>query len=1001
MRQIREQLNDAKAQGRWTVTRLAQRVGLGRTTVSNAFNGGPVSSETLACLAAPLQLDAQKLLNLLRQADLSAAEPLGDNPAADRLEPSSSDQGVVPLGRPISQLDPWDLEVHRAIDVAAGGSSPWPELPEYVQREHDRQLRRVIERAAAGKSQLQMLVGSSSTGKTRACWEAIQSLPDTWRLWHPIDPDRPGAALRDLERVRSHTVVWLNESQHYLLSAVYGEGIAAGLRTLLSDASRAPVLVLGTIWPEYHEELMREPGVGSPDSHSQTRHLLAGRDVAVPAQFDQSTVARLLMGSDPRLVAAATHAEDGMITQYLAGAPELLARYRRSTSGPRALIEAAMDARKLGHPVSLPLPFLAAAAEGYLTDTEWDLLPDNWLEQALAFLTEAVRGARGALTPVRRPRGAASSEISNVPAYRLADYLEQLGRAIRHKPAPKEFWMAAIRHCHGQKAEALAAAASRCGLMQTAFLLSIRADTPRTLIAIANDLSNAERLEEALPFYRRAINKGETYLIPFVAERLRGIGRHREAREWLQRATTSQHLKDPVYVAERMARQGRIDKALPLYQKAADLGDSFALRRAANRLVSAGRLDESLGWYERCGDDTSLHIAAYRLGQAGRLDEALTWYQKSAEAGNKKALRSAAHQLATSGRLNEALTWYERAAATNRSGALRDAADALALAGRLDHALQWYRRASEAGDPSALRTAGNHLIAAGRLDEAQRWYEKANETGDASALHTKAHRSITTGQLEESLQWYERAAATNKDLLWEAARDLTRAGHLDQALDWYSRAAEQGDSWALLEAAATLSDAGRTDDAVHWYERAARAGHAEALTRAGYCLATAHRLKEALRWFESAYEAGDAGGLHAAAHALASAGQLDESLTWYERAATAGYTESLCSGAVHLANAGRMDEALHWFESAFSNGHTHILSKAAKELLKRDRTEEAITWYHRAAMSGSSATYDAVRDLRKAERHSEAQALFRYGWDLDGRISKPWTASTQHADEHL
>src|SRR5690606_19059575 len=120
-----------------------------------------------------------------------------------------------------------------------------------------------------------VLVGGSSTGKARACWEAIQALPEKWWLWHPIDPFQPEAAARDLDHVGPYTVVWLNEAQHYLMPADHraGERICAGLRRLLRDQERAPVLVVATMRPEY-KDILTTPRL-PPNPYLQTRRLLA------------------------------------------------------------------------------------------------------------------------------------------------------------------------------------------------------------------------------------------------------------------------------------------------------------------------------------------------------------------------------------------------------------------------------------------------------------------------------------------------------------------------------------------------------------------------------------------------------------------------------------------------------------------------------------------------------------------------------------------------------
>jgi hypothetical protein len=263
------------------------------------------------------------------------------------------------LGRPVHELtDPFALEVHRAIDTS-DRTTPLPDLPIYVERDHDRRLQAIVKQAAEGHSAAAVLVGGSSTGKTRACWEAVQTLPDDWRLWHPIDPSRPEAAADALSAVEPQTIIWLNEAQHYLLMAAseLGERVAAGLRELLRDPTRAPVLVLGTIWPEYWATLTTPPSPGQQhDPQAQARALLTGTDIAVPDAFTGPALQALgaAAQADSRLAEAAAHAEHGHITQFLAGGPALLERYRNAPAAAKALIEAAMDARRLGHGLYFP-----------------------------------------------------------------------------------------------------------------------------------------------------------------------------------------------------------------------------------------------------------------------------------------------------------------------------------------------------------------------------------------------------------------------------------------------------------------------------------------------------------------------------------------------------------------------------------------------------------------------------------------------------------------------
>ena len=405
-------------------------------------------------------------------------------------------------GRLLAQvIDPFVLEVHRPVqpDTPQPGL---PALPAYVPREHDAELERVVMAAAQGDSGIAVLVGGSSTGKTRACWEALRLLRDEvkpWRLWHPIDPSRPEAALRELHSIGPRTVIWLNEAQFYLdASGGLGERVAAGLRELLRDPAKAPVLVLATLWPRFWDQLTAGSASGPDDPRAQARELLTGRDITVPAAFAEAQLWELHGAADPRLAQAARAAEGGQVIQFLAGAPELLARYRNAPPAAAALIGAAMDARRLGMGVALPLAFLHAAAPGYLTDTDWDGLGEDWLEQALAYTAVPCKGVRGLLTRIR-PRPARPSpigrdkqladgqvSIAGMPLYRLADYLDQHGRRQRNDQLPPaDFWAAATDHALPAEQATLGDAAHDRGLYRDAAQLHKNAAAKGNLHAVS------------------------------------------------------------------------------------------------------------------------------------------------------------------------------------------------------------------------------------------------------------------------------------------------------------------------------------------------------------------------------------------------------------------------------------------------------------------------------------------------------------------------------------
>jgi hypothetical protein len=487
-------------------------------------------------------------------------------------------------GQPITGLDPFALEVHRLVE-ADSGPEALPALPPYTRRAHDEALAAVVAAVAGGHSQLAVVVGGSSTGKTRACWEAVTApgaLPSGWRLWHPYDPTRPGALLEGLPAVAPRTVIWLNEAQLYLLEPPtdVAERAAAALRALIADPGRGPVLVLATLWPEYWDALTREPGT--------RRTLLEGRRIAVPGAFTTAQAAALRRSGDPRLAAAGA-AASGQVTQFLAGAPVLLDRYRDAPAPARAVIESAMDARRLGHDMALPHALLEATAPAYMSDAEWDAVGDDWLEQALAFISAPCRGTAGPVTRIRpRPTsGQAAGNAPGCPAYKLADYLDQHGR--RHRAArfpPDEFWSAAAGCGSPGSQAALGAAARGRGLFRHAAQLRKNATEhgdPNAAAALIADMHHLDPSDDRAASWAVVhVSLDDPNGVVGLLDHLQAIGASRQVTELAVRAAAGVALDSPDGVAILLGSLQAVDAA-----------DQFT--ELAARAAAGAALDEPFG----------------------------------------------------------------------------------------------------------------------------------------------------------------------------------------------------------------------------------------------------------------------------------------------------------------------------------------------------------------------------------------------------------------------
>lgn len=807
---LRAALQDARVRKRLSVIQLAGLSGLGRTTVSAALSDNkPVpTAQTVAALARALHLDAAALLELQRAASTPQATATAPSPGP---------------GVPIRQCNPLDLDVHPA--GYGPGRDASLHLSGYVRREHDRKLASVVRQASDGHSEMAVLIGSSSTGKTRACWEAVQPLADLgWRLWHPFDPTLAHAALAGINMVGPRTVVWLNEAQHYLNA---GEQLASALHALLTDPARGPVLVLGTLWLEYDLAYTAPPRTGQPDRYAAARKLLAGRRISVPEYFDPDALLeakRLADGGDLLLARALTSALEGRVTQHLAGAPELLRRYENASPAAKALLHAAVDARRLGAGLHLPLGFLAEAATDYLHPEEWDSLDEDWLEQALAQLAEPVHGSLAPLREVRpRPRHnppatepavARETDAAPGPLYRLADYLEQHGRRERWALCPPDtFWHAA--HAHLADPDALhrlgSAGWHRHRLQWAAALFAKAADAGDTaaLSDLALMLDSAGDQQGAGTLWQRAADAGNHYALYRLAQMRGEAGDWHGAETLHQRAAESGDISAPRRLAEMLRRAGHGKRADALLRRAADAGNFPVLHELAEMREQAGDWHGAEMFYRRAADVGSTYAlagVAWMREKAGNQEEAERLYRRAADAHVLTTFIGMRIELSEDPQRAHEL--YELAADAGDRWALYKVAEMRELAGNHQEAMELIERAADARDARALTRLARMREQTGDWRGAETLYLRAADNEESNAL-----TSLVEMHEKARGRWdYETVSRRVADAEWNIFMSLAEmrdsAGDEPGADDLARRSADAGDTEPLIAIAHARSQDG-------------------------------------------------------------------------------------------------------------------------------------------------------------------------------------------------
>ncbi|MDT0169570.1 hypothetical protein [Pseudarthrobacter sp. BRE9] len=499
---------------------------------------------------------------------------------------------------PIDKWKPEQLGIHPSITVS-GETSLTPYLP----RNHDEGLRDRLARfrEPGASSGLVLIVGTSCSGKSRTLYEAIQAqLPD----WAVVAPQTDGelAALLSMG-IRGGTVVWLDEFQRHLTTTQEGIAAAGGIFDLLTTDRAGPVVFVGTVWTTNLAELEKRPAAAEAKTGASIIHALLKDDrvdrFRVPEGFTERELDLAIHGldaddaNDPRLrIAAMTAAEvvfDGRrsrsITQVLSGGAQLVDRmndptgnspYRFSLTA-KAVLQAAGDLRRAGHPNPLPRWALEDATSSYLEPAVLQSLdPATWFQQALF---EASQGARDDNpytdarlldihhlgVPALRPKWLSEKTSGRQPseAYEMHDYLYQDHAArVGQKPIKAALW--------------------------------------RTL-------SNTENLKQMPFFVRKAI-----------AWEAAAQGQVRAARD------IGRTLERPIFTANVLIRAGAVDAAIGVLRPAAPSSPEAAMR-LAQLLAQMGKIPDALLVLKPFeGMKDVARLAAELLTGVGRRREAIS-----------------------------------------------------------------------------------------------------------------------------------------------------------------------------------------------------------------------------------------------------------------------------------------------------------------------------------------------------------------------------------------
>lgn len=678
--------------------------------------------------------------------------------------------------RTVAAWDPYALGVHKASTPSRESFISSNDLPPYLIRHHDFQIRDILK--GLSRSALIVITGDAATGKSRTALEAVRDCLPDWPLLYPLIAEELLSMLK--AGLRDKSILWLDELAGYLRGDSEGALVATNLRRLL--AGPQTIVTIGSLWTNDWDRFTAT----SPEIYEMHGQLLKiAYRVFVPNSFtlEEMRDGEQLISSDSRLRAAADGTgRSGQLIEVLSGGPDLIARYEMASAEDRysqAVLMAAMDAFRLGHFAPIPGSYLEQAAAGYMNSQERVSSRAQTFQKALSYATLEVKGV-SALTAIRL-----AYEIGQADSYQLHDYLKQYGLTTRsYEPIPASTWEALTTHVID----------------------------PGSLVAIANEASRRLLYRQAVRLAGKAAISGNSAAMWLVADLLDQAGYEQLARHWRLRAAQTGDPMIMLLQEANLRRGGNHVAADSMLEEAAGTRFPLAMWKWGERLDELQRHEESESWRLDAADTSDPIVMwawAVHLVQVGRVDEARPWIERSARAGIPAAIRTKIDDLERSGKKEQALAWMIRAANADDIWVAWELAKQLDSSGNHTEAEVWRRRIIEPRDrlkSLALMELADGLDNLDREEEAHDLRRRAAEAGDQFAVIALLSETIDNDD--------------DIELDDDVVRDLIAVAHKEPL--------------AALAVAALLEEADRDEEANEVRERAAATGNPVLLAMAAY-----------------------------------------------------------------------------------------------------------------------------------------------------------------------